>query len=162
MKNPIPPQWFWPGLIISLLLFSVGSQIWLVLASQSDHGVQIEDDYYTRALDWDITQEARQRSKALGWRVDVTLGDLHEDGQRVVTLHVVDRDGKPVEGLQGEVDVRRPSKAGVLGTSAFEAVPGKPGTYQLKASLQQRGLWDLTLRAQRNDTRFIAEFRREV
>ncbi|MBH24644.1 MAG: hypothetical protein CMH57_09375 [Myxococcales bacterium] len=162
MKNPIPPHIFWPGLIIALLLFSVGSQVALVFASRSDQGVQIEEDYYNRALDWDSLQTLRQQSQALGWKVDVNVGDLTEAGERPIVFTIRDRDDKPVQGLRGEVDLKRPSKAGVLSTAPLQAVDGQPGTYRAQAPVTQQGLWDLILRVNRDDTRFLAELRREV
>lgn len=138
-------NWHFPALVIGLLLFSVGSQAYLVMSARSDGGAQIERNYYTRAANWDDIKEREAVSDALGWQLDLraTVG-----GE--VEITVKDRRGAPVDGLSGAVRLHRPSVAAALGTAPLVAVG--PGRYRAALPVRNPGLWDFTVRATRDDT----------
>ena len=52
----IPPQIFWPGLVIGILLMSVTAHVVLIVKASSDGGAQAVPDYYEKAANWDATQ----------------------------------------------------------------------------------------------------------
>ncbi len=137
-------NWHFPAIVIGLLLFSVGSQVYLVTSSRSDGGAQVETNYYTRAANWDQSQERAAVSDALGWTLDLrtTVGGN-------VEIIITDSHGDPVQGLAGEVAVRRPSVAGQVGRA--DLVATGPGRYRATLPVQRAGLWDFTVRAARSD-----------
>ena len=137
-------HWQFPAIVIGLLLFSVGSQVYLVASSQSDGGAQVEKNYYSRALGWDETQQREAVSDALGWHMAIraTVG-----GDVVIT--VTDSRGEPVNGLSGAVELRRPSVA--AGAGAAPLVSTGPGTYSAALPVKNAGLWDFTVTATGED-----------
>jgi nitrogen fixation protein FixH len=153
-KSLIPAHILWPGLVVGLLLFSVGTQVVLLQQAKSDGGEQIEADYYKRAVGWDERRAREEASDALGWQVEVRAGS---------SLRLVFKDlgGAPVEGLEGEVSLRRPQLAAPVGEGALEAVPGAPGVYQVPAPQWQPGLWDVQIEARRGGAQFLRTVRYE-
>ena len=64
----------WPvGLGLVLALTIAGNVVVYRLATRRDARA-IEPDYYRKAVAWDSTQAVAARSRALGWRLEATLG----------------------------------------------------------------------------------------
>lgn len=155
-KKPlIPPHILWPGMVIAFLAFCVGTQTYLVISANSDGGAQIEQNYYQRSLQWDEDQANRERSRRLGWKITAEVSPQ-------IILAITDAEGKPLENLEGEVELRRPNIAGALSTSPLKVIPGRPGLYTTDAATDRPGLWDLTVRANRGSDTFITTVRKEV
>ena len=155
MPNRIPPQYLWPGLVVALLVFTVMAQLILLVASQTDGGAQIEEDFYQRSLNWENLQTLRTQSQRRGWTVSLHFGLETE-------LTVMDAQGQPVRGLEGVLELRRPDYAGVLAEEPLTAVPGKPGVYRSAARPLRPGLWDFTLRVRSGGQPILLQLRREV
>ncbi len=163
MFDRIPPHIFWPGLVVSILSFTVVSHIALLFAINSDQGVQIEEDYYQRALAWDDLQALRKSSDDKGWTVNLYVADPTTAAPaRQVTITVTDTAGAPVTGLTGDLELRRPSRSGTLSTNAFEAIPDAPGAYRCEVAIPEGGLWDFTLRARHGASDFLDEQRQNL
>lgn len=143
----IPERIFWPGFIIAILGLSVFVNIILVLRATSDNGPQIVDDYYTKAAAHDEFKEAQMASDRLGWSAEVTLLPTDSATERSVQIFVRDLQGKPVSGLQGDVELRSPSLAKPLGSAKVEQVG--EGLYRATIEgrgLDRAGLFDTTVR----------------
>lgn len=149
MKLPsIPAHIFWPGLIIALLLSSVGWSATILMAAQSDGGPQVIPDYYQRSVDFEQEIQARRTWQNLGWTVDV------EHSESMSELVVVDADGEPVADLEGSLVFRRPSLALPIGASNLIESQDEPGRYRFDDLADAIGLWDLELELQRGGEHF--------
>lgn len=157
----IPPHIGWPLLVVLLLTMSVGTVTTMVLASRSDGGAQVIDDYYRKAVAWDTLAAERRASAALGWHATLAVEAPAADTLRAVLVTVVDRQGVPVAGLSGTVQAGRPHRATLLDAQPL-APADVPGTYRLALRLDGEGLWDFEVRAHRADERFVATLRHEI
>lgn len=142
----ISPAILYPGIVVGLLMMSVGSSFWLLRTAKSDNGAQILDNYYENALEWDRLQAERDRVRSLGWSLDVQL--LDGDSGRIA---VRDASSNPVEGLEATVLLRRPQLADAVSSSTLQAVAGEPGVYAFDHVPVESGLWDVVLEGQWNE-----------
>jgi nitrogen fixation protein FixH len=136
----IPAHIFWPGLIITFLLFSVGSSTAILLAAHSDEGPQVIPDYYARSVNFDQEQEGRYEARDLGWTLDITL-DAPNAGRG--ELHILDQDGDAVENLEGTIGFGRPSLAEETERARLTPDDERPGIYLFPNLADTSGLWDL-------------------
>lgn len=137
----ISPSILYPGIVVGLLAFSVGSSFYLLRTARSDDGAQIMDNYYNDALAWDQAQAERARVQELGWELQWRFDDTGPG--RIEVRNAAD---EPVEGLLAEVIIRRPQFSDPVGTSALVAIDGEPGSYAFEHGTLREGLWDLELR----------------
>lgn len=142
----IPAHIFYPGLVIALLLFSLGSSAVLVMASRSDGGAQVMNDYYQQSVHWDEKQAVIAGSKDLHWTFDWDF-DNPEEGR----LSVRDRYDTPVVGVNAQLRVRRPQFADDVSVASLEAVKGQPGVYRFEHQRTGRGVWDIILEGDYRD-----------
>ena len=157
----LPPHVAWPLFVVMLLVMSVGTMTGMVLASRSDGGAQIIDDYYQKAVQWDDRAAARRASAGLGWTATLALDASEAAAARTLILTIKDRTGAPVGNLTGTVQAGRPHRAGVLAEHPFQATE-TPGTYRLTLPLDGFGLWDFEVEAHRGDERFMTTIRHEI
>jgi len=143
----IPSHILYPGMILSLLGMSIVVGFVLVYAAKSDGGAQVMPDYYEHAVHWDAEEAVRRDSRALNWQVQLSLGDNAQG-----TLTVRDRNAQPVEGLEGEVHLRRPQLAEDLAVAELVADAENAGTYTFEAPAYAPGYWDVILQAELDGT----------
>lgn len=162
MKS-IPPNIAWPAAIIGLLVLSVGTSLSIVVASRSDGGVQVVENYYQRAVQWDEAAAQQAASDALGWtaRVDIRLPENREE-YPIIELTVQDQNGQPVTDLQGAIRAFRPQQSQAVAEGTFATDPDHPGMYRLALPVRGSGLWDFEIVASRDTSRFQTVIRKEV
>lgn len=157
----IPARILYPGMVIGLLLMSVGFVVTTVIAAHSDGGPQVVDDYYQKSVDYEQTQALRGAAENSGWKVDVrNLADAVEG--RPLVVSVKDARGRPVSGLKGTLELRRPERSAAHAASALSPVVGAPGTYEARVTPDREGLWDVTIRAERGSAEYLFEVREEL
>ena len=163
MFKRIPPHIFWPGMVVAFLGFTLVSQMILLMAARSGEGLQVEEDYYDQSLIWEEKQALKAHSQDLGWRVELSFPDELGSSGSVVEISIVDKANAPVEGLEGTLTLRRPSRAGTLSTHKLTRSPDKPGVYRSEAPISGAGLWDFTIETQRDGRPwFKAELRKDL
>ena len=123
-------------MIVTLLVGSMCAQFILLHAALSDGGAQVEPDYYARAVDWDAYAKREGASERLGWTAQLELRGA------VGALTVSDRDGAPLEGVEGKAILTRPHISG--GGIERELEPGS-GALLFALPEGTRGLWDVKL-----------------
>jgi nitrogen fixation protein FixH len=162
MKMPeIPPKYFYPGMVIGLLLMSVGFVTTTVIAAHSDGGPQVVEDYYQKSVDYDETQARREAAANTGWTVEVT--NLAEAGAgEPLLIEIVDRKGQPVTGLEGTLELRRPELARAVGTSELTPAAGKPGFYEASVAAGRDGLWDIEMTIRQGESTYLFDTREEL
>ncbi len=137
----IPAHVRYPGMILGLLICSSAAQFILLRMALSGDGLQVEPDYYNRALGWEQTQQMR----ALGWRVavqEVISGDA--PGVVHVKAKITGGDGEPLAGVSGTVEGLRPHLAEAQFLRPLLVKPSSPaGEVTFIAPMPERGLWDL-------------------
>jgi len=141
----IPPHIGWPLLIIGFLLLGVTWSMGVVVASQSDGGPEIVDDYYEKAISWDEEAQRRARSDAQNWDISVSVQQNGEEP--VLSVNILDANGNPVEGLTGSVYALRPQKAKPI--AKLSITPSHTaGLYTYPFPSVTRGLWDFRIEAE--------------
>lgn len=133
-----------------------------VVAARSDGGVQVVDDYYVRATQWDAQAAQQAASDALGWSTRLTVHALDARGLRTADVFVTDAAGAPVEGLAGTLAVRRSPASAVVATVPLQPVPGQPGLYRQALPVADEGLWTFEVAARRADDAYLTSMRYEV
>lgn len=150
MKNG---AWF-PYFLVSLLLISVGANVFLIMRATDDPSFAVEPDYYDKAVHWDESQAAKQASRDLGWRAEIEAA--HEG----VTVELVDALGRPVEGAEVQIVAFHNARARDRLVDTMR--PAGPGRYDLRRRLERSGIWEIRLTARRGDDRFLHVVREEL
>jgi nitrogen fixation protein FixH len=151
--------WLWPlGLGLALAL-SAGSNILFMVLANRDASFAVEPDYYRKALEWDRTMAQEAANRALGWRVSVEAAMAGTQGRRL-TLRLVDRDGRGVDGAIVSVEA-------LHGARAADVVSGRlsgegQGRYAAELPLARAGLWELRVRAERGGQIFTQRISAEL
>lgn len=145
----------WPWLVSAALLFTVGVNVVILFAANSDrNGSVVEPDYYRKAVAWDSTMARRAASDRLGWTATATFahraGGPADGGALVVRIS--DADGAPLSGaavravLIHNLDAGNPQQA--------ELREQGPGVYAGVATLSHPGRWEVRVEARRDQSRF--------
>ena len=146
----------WPWLISAALLFTVGVNVVILFAANSDrNGSVVEPDYYRKAVAWDSTMARRAASDRLGWTAMATLvrraGDAAGSGGIVV--RITDRDGAPVRGAAGRAVLIHNLDAG--NPQQAELHEREPGVYAGSVRISHSGRWEVRVEARRDESRFM-------
>jgi hypothetical protein len=161
--GPIPAKYFWPGFVTLLLVFSVGSGIATLMAAKSGNGPQIMPEEPLQGKQLQEHLEKLQASHKLGWSVAVHPSGIAQNGHPVdVEIEMTGPDGEPITDLEGSVALKRPSLAGTLASDELRSVDDRPGVYRIEVPINQRGLWDFSIKARRGDQLFLKTERRDI
>lgn len=158
--TPQPGGKRWPALIIGLLLSNAVFCAVTAYFATSDPSFAVEPDAYQKGLAWNEQVAARRASDALGWSIDLAIGEPDEIGRRAIQLTLADRDGAAIEGLAVEGTIFHQARAANRLPLTF--APTEPGRYTVVAPLRRDGWWQFELNAQRGDDRFITNLKRYV
>lgn len=113
--------------------------VFVYLALASWNGLTSRNAY-EEGLAYNRTIEHIRAQAGLGWRFDIG----YRDDQAVVA--VLDRDGRPLDGLRLRVQFVRPTSEGNDLTVALNAEGG--GRYAAAAALPLPGQWDMVVDAE--------------
>ncbi len=153
--------WQWPMLVVAILGTSVIVNIAVVIRASADPSFVIEKNYYEDALNWDMSQEAKRKSAALGWNLDAKAA-IPSGSQDKLALEVslVDASGKPIENAQIYVKAFAVARSGDMVTGK---VPPSGAAYRAELDKATRpGLWQLDFRVQRGGDVFVQRVRTDV
>ncbi|MGM0558100.1 MAG: FixH family protein [Myxococcota bacterium] len=157
----IPARIFYPGMVIALLTLSVGFVVTTVVAAYSDGGPQVVENYYQKSVDYDETQALRSAAESTDWRIEVE-NMAQAGGGEPLLVDIVDAKGRPVTGLQGTLELRRPELAAAVGSSQLTPVDGQPGRYAAGVAPGRKGLWDIQLKVEKGSATYLFEKREEL
>lgn len=139
--------WYWPAVIVALLVGSAGSNIAFMIVASRDATFAVEPDYYRKAVEWDRTMAQAARNAELGWRVSARLEPAAGGRARLVT-HVRDSAGAALTGAAVVVEAFPSARAREIATVALE--PTRDGGVHAGLLPSARpGLWELRLRVTR-------------
>ncbi len=136
--GPIPARYFWPGFCTALLCMSIGVGVVAIKAANSDGGAEIVES-------GDMDEQVRGGNE-YGWSIEVVASQSSPDGERVpVQIVVWSSEQSPLGGLEGKVQLRDPSKAGVVDESTLIPVEDRPGVYRAQLAIDRDGIWDFVV-----------------
>lgn len=157
----IPARILYPGMVIGLLTMSVGFVVTTVVAAHSDGGPQVVENYYQKSVNYEEIKALREAAESTGWSVEVE--NLAEaGGGQPLLVDVVDKKGRPVTGLEGTLELRRPELAAAVGASKLTPVDGEPGRYEAGVAPGRRGLWDIEIKVDKGSATYLFETREEL
>lgn len=113
------------------------------------------DDSYRRGLGFNTQLEARQRAKALAWRVAARLDGPAEGGRVTLALH--DKAGRPLSSAGVRAEFRRPIEQGLDFAVALK--PLGDGRYDAPVRALRRGQWQVLFHIALGRDRIVAERR---
>ena len=91
----LSPKTTWIGLIVGLLSLSVASNLFVLFVHAGSPGEVLEEDWETRANNWNETQAQRILNRKLGWKLEAHDWRV-EDGRTVFSLRLSDAQGDPL------------------------------------------------------------------
>ncbi len=134
----------WVGIILFLLVGSVGMWIYAAYLAISDPTMAVVPDYHEKALQWDRHLENVRQAESLGWTVAVVVGKADAaSGERTLTLFLRDREAKPIEHGKGTLRLYHHTRGKDVQNIQLEEK--EPGTYESKARLDRNGTWQFDL-----------------
>ena len=136
--------WKWLLAIAGLLVANVVGMV--ILAVVAHHGrAQVIPDYYARAAHYDDELASSSRSRALGWRVEVSAtGDA-------IDARVLDASGAPITGAT--VRITGYQRAYASDVVDIALAPAGAGHYR-GAMPARRGWYDLVVRVDARGDRY--------
>lgn len=139
----------WPLAIGASLgvVFAVNAAF-LGLALWSDDGL-VERDYYEKGLKYG---ERLKDERELGWRLSLSA-ESGGHGSRLVSVGLIDRDGRALAGAKVTLIVMRPATKGF---DALHELKDDSGLYKGRVALPLEGWWDFKVRATK-DGRAVEE-----
>lgn len=150
----------WMGTIFGFLGLMACANALLLTAALQGPGQQLEPNAYAKALDWNATHEAQQKSQALGWALKTELASPDATGTHRLTLTLTDATGAPVLLDPGKVTFVRPSNQRMR--EEVTLVAQGEGRYEANAKLPAPGLWELQLELHRGADVFLRKERLDI
>ena len=129
------------------LVFAVNGAF-VYLANESWTGLT-SDQAYREGLTYNGKLATAAASRALGWRAGVEIEP--DEGGQSLAVALVDRAGRPLDGLQVRARFRRPVIEGHDRDYALDPVGA--GRYRAVIDLEFKGQWDVTVTAEAADGR---------
>jgi nitrogen fixation protein FixH len=148
------------GWILLLLVVVAVNAGFIITAFKTSPGL-VKDDYYEQGRDYERTvQQLIAARERLGWRVILEPGTVKVGQPATLNISVLGRSDEPVTGLDGYLQLYRPSDRNQDTVISLSEVGN--GEYQASYTVMLKGVWDLLLTLQRGEDRYTAEQRIEV
>lgn len=153
------PRVRWVGLICVLLGSTVVFHGALLVFSLVDPSFAVVPDYEGKAARWDEAKRELEKSRALGWTVDLKTRPAGP-GYVEVSVDVFDRYGKPVRASEAQVEAFHNARASErLGDRLTRTEDGR---YIALMPLGRPGLWEFRLTFERGSERYVGVLRKDV
>ncbi len=131
---------FWTCVICGFFTIDFAIAAIAISMAAGDPSFRSIPGYGERAVAWDIRQERKRTSKALGWKVE-----LHrvEPSRNAIDVTVRDGENKPVTGGNGVVRMFHFTRVGeqIRG----ELIEIEPGVYRATIDVAKPGRWQMDL-----------------
>ncbi len=149
----------WPIGVTVVLGLTVAANIWVMRVANDDPSFAIVPDYYQKAVAFDSTMAAEQRSAALGWTASASLVMIDTSGA-TVTVTLRDAQEQPVRGATVRVAALANARANtVLSADLTESAPGQ---YSARLAAQRTGQWEVRVDAVRGNAHFVSSTRTDL
>lgn len=144
----------WPYLIAGALALHVTASLIVVFVATSDPSYAVEDDYYQKAVDWDIKRAQDRANESLGWIFEFNVWPPERPGDEPV-LEVTLRDAanEPLSGARIEVEsFHNSSSDDILRAELRET--REAGVYRTTLPMRRNGRWELRFVVDRGGRHF--------
>lgn len=141
------PHWV-PMLFIGGFLIVIGVNATLIFFAQDTFSGLETASPYERGLDYNRTLAAEAAQERIGWQSQAQISG-GSDGTRSLQVRMMDRDGRPLDGLTLVAYLVRPSNEGLDVT--LQPRPMGDGRYGTSFVLPAAGQWELRVVAQGDD-----------
>lgn len=140
--------WWYPYIFVGCFVVVVGVNAALAyFATSTFTGLETEGAYQ-KGLAYNENLARAKAQEEMGWTVDTKVipVSVAADGAKVtIAINYRDRDGKPVEGLDVQADLIRPTAKGM--DRHLTLAPMGAGTYGIAHTLPAAGNWKLEVAA---------------
>lgn len=143
--------WWYPWIFVGLMGLVVAVNAALAtLAVKTFPGLQSEDAY-NEGLRYNDTLAARHDQAMRGWKMDIAVASVAGEERHAaeVSVSFADRDGYPLERLNIDAELIRPTAAGFDQPLNFERRAA--GLYVARVTLPFAGQWDARINARRGE-----------
>lgn len=153
--------WYWPLLIVGLMVPVLGANLALVWVSSSDPSFAVEEDYYRKAIEWDDKRAQDRRNEQLGWQLDFRVAASRPSGETVgIEAELRDAAGRRIPDASVRLATFHNARAALIFRSELRG-DGKGG-YATDLPLRRPGLWEFRFEVDRGADRFTATTMREL
>ncbi len=144
--------------VFILMFFLIQAVIWTIAISitATDQSHAVVSGYDQKALNWDERKRVIQKSKALGWNVQVNV-DSQTDifKNRTVSLVLNDRLGAPINKASIDVRAFHRGRAAEVQEVQFKQVG--PGVYSANLKIDRSGNWQFSGEAMLDQDRYLID-----
>jgi nitrogen fixation protein FixH len=135
------PGWWYPYIFVGLFVVVITvNGLMAYFATSTFTGLETKDAYL-KGLAYNQNIAMAKAQQEMGWTVETNLTPLTENGapKAQISIRYLDRTGKPVEGLEVNAMVVRPTIAGY--DHRIQLQPLAAGTYGGVFALPLNGQW---------------------
>jgi nitrogen fixation protein FixH len=148
----IPPNVFWPTVIIAALVIHVVVSLGTVWLATSNPSYAVEEDYYQKGLQWDAKRAQDRRNAELGWAVGIQVQPAAIGNPALLELTLTAADATAVEAARVAVETFHNARANEILRAVMEEVAG--GRYTARLPMRRSGVWEFRITAVRGDDTF--------
>ncbi len=144
----------WPWLIAGALALHVVVSLIVVFFATSDPSYAVEEDYYQKAIDWDLKRAQDLTNEKLGWLFEFDVAPPERPGdQPQLEASLADAEGAPLTGATVTVEAFHNSRSGDI-LRAVLAPTDEPGVYRANLPMQHNGRWELRFTVNQDGRQF--------
>jgi hypothetical protein len=144
----------WPWLIAGALALHVVVSLIVVVFATSDPSYAVEEDYYQKAIDWDLKRAQDRTNENLGWFFEFDVAPPARPGdQPRLEVTLADGDGAPLTGATVAVEAFHNTRSGDI-LRAVLTPSDKPGVYYATLPMRHNGRWELRFTVDQGGRRF--------
>jgi nitrogen fixation protein FixH len=149
---------FWAMSPVLLLGGLLGMQVTFLGWALGDPSFAVEEDYYQKAVSWDVKMAQDRENARLGWSMDLEVHGFGDDAK--LRLELRDEAGAAIDDAEVVVQAFPNARAGRIREVTPRALG--EGVYEGPLFVERGGLWEFRSVASRGQTRFTAVLRRDL
>jgi nitrogen fixation protein FixH len=153
LEPEVQAKLLWVGIIVGLLGLQAIMCFVAAFLATKDPSFAVVPDYHRRSLAWDADRAEQAASDRLGWKMATDV-DPQADvlGRRRICIDLQGPGGKPIEGATVSATIFHRARAGDVQTIRFSE--RSSGHYQAEPTMRRAGLWEIRIKAERDQDHF--------
>lgn len=144
MAKPRKPGWWYPYIFVGGFVLVLGVNGALAYFATSTFTGLSTDNAYEKGRLYNANLALAREQAAMGWKVDTQVRPLG-DGKVSIAISYLDRNGKPVNGMNVRAQMVRPTVKGYDHDITLSAL--SDGVYGGQFALPLKGVWDMDVAA---------------